>query len=178
MNSTKKKKARVVRNSLERFRQLKNRILMKEIRELLPSQPTMSKKRAMTQKEVLEKASRYIQILQETLQENERHREDLLTWMVLTDGTQTDSDELQRELVEQEQNILDAKIDKLMSSYGNSSPRVEPNLYNLDDKLADIMVDVAERDNYGGQRGKMIDSLGLSSNPLIFVNSGVTPSDT
>ena len=165
----------MVRNSLERFRQLKNRILMKEIRELLPSQPTMSKKRAMTQKEVLEKASRYIQILQETLQENERHREDLLTWMVLTDGTQTDSDELQRELVEQEQNILDAKIDKLMSSYGNSSPRVE--LYNLDDKLADIMVDVAEHDSYGGQRGKMIDSLGLSSNPLIFVNSGVTPSD-
>ena len=79
----------MVRNSLERFRQLKNRILMKEIRELLPSQPTMSKKRAMTQKEVLEKASRYIQILQETLQENERHREDLLTWNG-TDGRNSD----------------------------------------------------------------------------------------
>ena len=65
----------VMRNACERYCELKNRILIDEICQLLPPNPDSWRRRKMSIQDVLWNAVRYIDILTETLQINDKTRE-------------------------------------------------------------------------------------------------------
>ena len=172
MSDEKKKREqgkRTLRRDAERFRQLKNRVLVNELRRLLPPQTGRAHppRQLMAIADVVRNAARYIQILGEALKQNDRNRETVLAFASMIQTSPEQMQAMQQAMEEQEQKLLDEKIDKLVMNYGNRLVRDTHCDSKNEQELRGIIDSMKANHRYLGNAIRR-DSLGIVTHPLML----------
>ena len=150
-----------MRNACERYHELKNRILIDEICQLLPPNPDSWRRRKMSIQDVLWNAVRYIDILTETLRINDKTREALER--ISLGASSAEVQFILKNETEMQQQELNAKLEnRLFACYGNSCPRQGSQLGYAEGDLNDIICTL-EKLGFSGTR---CNSLGFLNDPL------------
>lgn len=152
---------RTRRNAAERFRTLKNRVLLNCLREMLPPNNVPSKKRKMSDLEVINNAIRYIKILTDTLTVNDVTQRTAQS-MIDAGLTECAAMHLMKE-TEKEQKPLEEEIEhRLIKHYGSCCPSIG-NTTPKDKIEIETILSTLQNTSFLGNRH---DSLGNKSNPL------------
>lgn len=154
-----------IRNACERFRGLKKRLLIEELEGLLPTNPTTNTPCQMSLSAVLKTATRYINILSQTIEINDTSRR--IAKSMEKDGYVKEAVKFMTESTTQQQMLLNERIQNgVISYYGNKCPSQGKRNKTAQAKLKSIIeVLLPEKRT----RFDRYDSLGLNNDPLTLL---------